>query len=134
MPAAAKKHGNSSEPRFHTVEFGCQRLDLCGEHTKPNKKNADEFLPGRQRVLVGEAFLKAFMLLSIKPCSRRKIGTVATALNRLLSRNEIPGNETATPQRSLGRDTFENSRLVLAGQLFSELAFAGKKSGFLATA
>lgn len=133
MPATAKKYEKTDAPRFHAVEFGCERLDLCSEHSNQNRKNADEFLPDRQRVLVGEAFLKAFMLLSIKPCSRRKTGTVTTKLNRLLFSNETPGNELAAPQRSLGRDTFENSRLALAGQLFSELAFAGKKSGLPAS-
>lgn len=91
LPAAFEMDEILYELRDHIVGLNCGRWDYIFSYIKCLSNNPDYILPDRGKVVMGEAFLKAYSLLLVKTCHRRG----AFAMGGMAAQIPVKGDEQA---------------------------------------
>ena len=95
LPAAFEMDEILYELKDHIVGLNCGRWDYIFSFIKTFRKRPEFLLPDRARVVMGEAFLRAYSLLLIKTCHRRGAHAMGGMAAQIPVRNDAAANAIA---------------------------------------
>ncbi|MBV1901696.1 MAG: malate synthase A [Kordiimonadaceae bacterium] len=104
LPAAFEMDEILYALKDHIVGLNCGRWDYIFSYIKRIGKHADYLLPDRVQVGMGDAFLKAYSLLLIQTCHKRKAHAMGGMAAQIPVKNDDAANKTAFDKVSADKD------------------------------
>jgi malate synthase len=95
LPAAFQMHEILWELRTHITGLNAGRWDYIFSFIKKLAKKPEFVLPDRGQVVMGEAFLRAYVLLLIETCHRRAAFAMGGMAAQIPVKNDPEANEKA---------------------------------------
>ncbi len=95
LPAAFEMDEILFEMKDHIVGLNCGRWDYIFSFIKRLRNNPDFLLPDRGKVVMGEAFLRAYSLLLIRTCHRRGAFAMGGMAAQIPNRRDPEANTIA---------------------------------------
>jgi malate synthase len=95
LPAAFEMDEFLYELREHSAGLNCGRWDYIFSYIKKRAQDPAALLPDRGQVTMDKAFLRAYSLLLIKTCHRRKVHAMGGMAAQIPIKNDPVANEQA---------------------------------------